>query len=220
MIAFCFYDCCWLVLLCPVIWVFVCIKSCKQKEEAQIRQLEKEFVDALKVISVSLLAGLSMENSWKEAEKEIRQLYGKSSVFYPALHKINQQVEYQIPLENALVEFAEAYDIEDVRSFAETFVYAKRSGGDYVRMIATTTDHLREKWETEQEIQIEVAGKRFEQKIMTGMPVFILLYLRVSAGDYLQALYHNLVGILVMTIALFIYGLAIYLSERIMRITF
>ncbi len=44
-------------------------------------QLAKEFVDTLRSISAALLAGFSIENAWKEAEKEILALYGEKILY-------------------------------------------------------------------------------------------------------------------------------------------
>lgn len=43
-------------------------------------QLAKEFVDTLRSISAALLAGFSIENAWKEAEKKYSHYMGKDPI--------------------------------------------------------------------------------------------------------------------------------------------
>ena len=78
-IAYLFYAS-WLgIVFFPVfIWFFMKRQKKAGEEQMQL-QLAKEFVDTLRSISAALLAGFSIENAWKEAEKEILALYGKRS---------------------------------------------------------------------------------------------------------------------------------------------
>ena len=81
-IAYLFYAS-WLgIVFFPVfIWFFMKRQKKAGEEQMQL-QLAKEFVDTLRSISAALLAGFSIENAWKEAEKEILALYGKRSYMY------------------------------------------------------------------------------------------------------------------------------------------
>ena len=74
-IAYLFYAS-WLgIAFFPVfIWFFMKRQKKAGEEQMQL-QLAKEFVDTLRSISAALLAGFSIENAWKEAEKEILALY-------------------------------------------------------------------------------------------------------------------------------------------------
>ena len=68
-------------------------------------------------------------------------------------------------------------------------------------------------------IQTEISGKKMEQKLMNLMPLFILLYVSFSFEGYLDGMYHNTLGILVMTACLAAYAGAYLLSEKIMAIS-
>jgi tight adherence protein B len=57
-----------------------------------------------------------------------------------------------------------------------------------------------------------------EQKVMNVIPLFILAYLRISSGDYLDVLYGNLFGVSVMSGCLLVYAAAIVVSERLLAI--
>jgi tight adherence protein B len=103
-------------------------------------------------------------------------------------------------------------------SFSEVFAFAKRSGGNFVTIIEGTTEHMRAKYETEREIQVLVASRKMEQKIMNVIPMLILAYLKVTSMDFLDILYGNAAGAIFMTGCLLAYGGAILLAERILRI--
>ena len=218
-ISILFYNCIWGILIMPIL--FLVIKRRKEKEATKKRQEEitRQFLDAIRVVSSALFAGFSMENAWIEAQKEIENLYGEKSILYSEISKINRKVAMSVPIEGLILDFATRTGVEDILSFAEVFRFAKRSGGDMVKIIDTTVRHMKEKQETMQEIEILIAAKRMEQKVMGVIPIFILAYLRLTSDGYLDILYGNSVGIIFMSCALGAYLFATYMAEKIMNIT-
>lgn len=217
-VAYLFFSNGYVLLLTPFTGAAVYHHIRRQGLKKQIDELSAQFLDAMRVVSTALLAGYSMENAWKEAQKETGLLYGENAMFYLELQEINHSVELNIPLEHLLESFAERSGIEDIISFSEVFAFAKRCGGDFAEIIEATTNHMYQKQEIEREIDVLVAGRRMEQKIMNLIPLLILAYLRFTSGDYLSVLYHNPIGILFMCGCLLIYLAAFYLAEKILTI--
>lgn len=217
-LAYLFYDSFRGLLLLPVLYLAIR----RSKVKAGIRrvqdELAKEFLDVLRTLSTALLAGLSMENAWSEAGREIHILYGEDSVMGRELTEINNSVRVGIPLERQLEDLAERSGNSDIASFAEVFAFAKRSGGNFVTIMEGTANHIRARFDTEREIQVLVASKRMEQKIMNVMPMFILAYLKITSAGFLDILYGNPAGVLFMSGCLLAYGMALLFAERILQI--
>ena len=75
-----------------------------------------------------------------------------------------------------------------------------------------------EKIRVEQEIDVSVAGKKMEQMVMSLVPGGMILYMQVTSEGFLNILYHNLLGMIVMTVCLGIYGFSFWLGRKIVRI--
>lgn len=217
-IAYLFYDSAWGFLLFPAVYVLLQKRGCAQGLARVQAQLGKEFLDVLRTVSSALLAGLSMENAWREAAREIEGLYGENSIMGRELVRINGKVGVNIPLEQQLEELAVRSGNADIVSFAEVFAFAKRSGGNLVTIMEGTANHIRARFETERDIQVLVAAKQLEQKIMNVVPLLILAYLKVTSIGFLDVLYRNVAGVLFMSGCLLAYGGAFLLSERLLRI--
>lgn len=216
--AYLFYRS-WIVMI--LFWIFYPVyRRRKKKQFIQKRQdiLCRQFKDSIQCVAASMAAGYSIENAFKEAYAEIRLQYGKTAWMTEELRYMASCLSLNIPLDQLLYDFANRSGLEDVRSFCEVFVFARRSGGDFIQIIRMTAARISEKNELMESIQTEISGKRMEQKIMNLMPLFILLYVDVSFGGYLDGLYHNGFGILVMTVCLAVYMAAYYMSEKIMGI--
>lgn len=216
--AYLFYRS-WVVF--AFLWGFYPIYRRRKKQQlTQKRQdiLCRQFKDSIQCAASSMAAGYSIENAFREAYAEMRMQYGPDALMTGELRYMNSCLSLNIPLEQLLYDFANRSGLEDVRSFCEVFTFAKRSGGDFMKIIHMTADRISDKNELMEAIRTEIAGKRMEQKLMNLMPLFILLYVDVSFGGYLDGLYHNPFGVLVMTVCLVVYMCAYLLSEKIMSI--
>ncbi len=217
-IAVLFYES-WLVMLLTPLCIWFLQKMWRTRLLKKRRQnLMHQFQDAMQMVSSSLLSGYSIESAWKEAETGIGQLYGEKSDMYKELQKMNQAIRLNVPIEELLEDFAKRADMEDITNFSEVFSYAKRSGGDLVNIIGNTLYHIRAKVEAENEIEVLVAGKKMEQNIMSIVPIGILVYLKVTYGDFLDPLYGNAFGVVFMTGCLAVYVGAFLLAEKILDI--
>ena len=159
-----------------------------------------------------------MEKAWIEAEKEIKMLYGNNALLYLELVEMNHSVSLNMPIEKLFLQFAGRTDLEDVIWFTEILSYGKRSGGNWRKIITSCVFRMCEKQEAKKQIEIMVAEKKLEQQIMNIIPLGILAFLQLSSWDYMSVMYHNPLGVLCMTFVLIGYALAIFLSEKILKI--
>ena len=218
-IAYLFYDSMLGIIFAPLFIAILSKLYRNSKIKDQKDRLTREFIDFLKNVSSALIAGYSIENAWVEAQKELGLLHGTKSLMYKEVSEMNRAVTINVPIEAVLEKFALRTEVDDIISFVEIFSFAKRSGGDFVGIIDSTTNRICQKYETYREIEVSLASKKMEQKIMNGIPIFILAYLRLTSADYMQVLYGNIMGITFMTVCLVMYGGAIFLSEKIINIS-
>ena len=123
-----------------------------------------------------------------------------------------------VSLVNALREFAKRIPQEDVESFVTVFSAAGKYGGDGISVIQNTVRILCDKMDVRQEILIVTAAKQFEFQVMTWIPFGIILYMRMAFPEFMQVLYGNLLGIVVMSVCLMIYLGAWLYGRKIIEI--
>lgn len=208
----------WAAILFPVIWFWQAKEDEIKKQEEKNNRLKEEFLHGITVLNASLQAGFSMENAWKEVEKETKNLYGETAELFLELKEINQKTAHNAPIEKLLLDFAYRCKVEEVIQFAELLEFGKRSGSNWKNLISTTVAHLSQRQEAIKEIEVMVAEKRMEQKVMNIVPLGLLAFLQFSAWDYMKVLYHNLFGVIWMTIFLIAYIGAILLSKNILKV--
>lgn len=213
-----FYRSFWGIVIFPI---FICLlyrKAKKDGAERQKRMLQEQFVNGIRVLNSSLQAGLAMENAWREVQKETKLMYGEDAVFYQELQEINHSVALNIPIEKLFLEFAYRAQIEDIIQFAEILDYGKRSGGNWKKIIDSTVYRISERYDAQKQIEVMVAEKKMEQQIMNMIPLGILGFLQMSAWDYMSVMFHNLFGVLCMTVFFIGYLAAILLSQKVLKV--
>ena len=166
-------------------------------------------------IASALTAGYSIENALYEAHKDMLRLYGTGSIIVNELEYFFSMLDAGAPMEAVLSDFAKRADVEDITDFSEIFILSKRSGGDFGGIIRKTVRMMKEKDDTEKEIGVILTGRKYEQKLMCVIPFGIIMYLRITSGNFLSVLYHNPLGIAVMTLCLLIYAASYLISEKL-----
>lgn len=190
----------------------------KKKLEAQKQELTLQFKAMIEALTTSLNAGYSLEHSFETARKDLLLVFDNKVSIFEELDIILSGLKMNVPLEKLLKDFGDRSSIDDIRNFANVVMAAKKSGGNLIRIIQKTVNSISDKIAVEQEIETLISAKKLEERIMMVMPYGIIFYLRVSNGDFLQVLYHNLLGVMLMTAFLILIYAAELWAAKIMEI--
>ena len=217
-VSFLFYDSFLVALLLSPYLVMYLRRKALEKNSKERRQLVTQFKDGMVAVSFALNAGYSIENSFREAVKELMTLYGSQSAIVVCFEKMLRRIKNNENIEDVLSEFAIKTQIEDIMYFADVFGYAKRSGGDLISIIKNTASTIRDKIEVDAQIQTAISGKKMESAVMAVMPFGILGYMKLSSPEFIDALYHNVIGVIFMSVCLVIIGCMNMVARRIVSI--
>lgn len=191
----------------------------KQRKKSLINKKiaygELQFKDMLIAISDGLKTGYSVENAIKSSYKDLKNIYGKECFVCKELEIAISQLKLNISTEKVLKDMAERMELKNAILFSQIFSVAKRTGGNMPEIIKNVTDDIVMKENVREEINTSITEKRLEQKVMTLIPGFIIIYISVSSPEFLKIMYESIVGKIVMTICLILYLLAYIWGERI-----
>lgn len=218
MVSFLCYDSfvMFFILLFPFLYFYLDKKQqtlCEKRKQT----LNSQFREVILAVSSHLQAGFSLENAFHEAYRDIKMLYGNDSLMARELVWVLRRVDNNESLELALSELAERSGLEDISEFVGILTIAKRSGGDIRSIILRTATIIGDKMEVKREIETMMSEKKLEQRIMQCMPFLLIGYLAFTSPGFLDSLYHNLFGVVLMTGCLGVYVFACYLSEKILQ---
>ena len=209
----------WIACLCllPVLFLFIKEKK-KELAKRQKQELSMQFKDLILAVAANQKAGYSIENAFRESYKDMEMLYSADGIICMEIRYIIAGLDNNVPLEKLIYSLGTRSGEPDIVQFADVFTIAKRSGGNITEILQKTVTVIEQKTETDKEIQLMISAKKLEQKIMNMVPFLIIFYVSSTSKGFFDVLYHNLVGVVIMTVCLGFYAAAYLMSKRMVEI--
>jgi tight adherence protein B len=221
LLIYVFYNSVWIVVPGTVAGGMFYIRyQKKERIKKRKQQLANSFKDLMESMMAALTAGYSLENSIREARRDLSLLYSKDSYIMIELCDMCRKLDLSFPVEKLFESLGERSTEEDICTFSQVLSTAHRSGGNLVKIMGQTSNNIREKIELKNEIETMISGKKLESRCMCVIPLLIILYLRIFSPGFLDPLYGNLIGACIMTVFLAIYAGGFMMAKKIMDISF
>ena len=215
-VSFLFYQSILLAILSTLVSWLLLPKFRSYLSEKRKRVMKDQFRDVLYSVSASIAAGRQMPDALQEAALNLRLIYGTDALIVRELELLSMRINgYREPEEELLKDFASRTDIEDITDFVDIYLTCRKTGGDLIKVLEKASGIITDKITIEKEIHAITAQKRFETKILTAIPLLLILVLQLLSPDYISVLYHGITGRLLMTMALVGIGAAYYISTKI-----
>ena len=218
-VVYLFYHSIWLSLAAGVMPVFVLNRYSSFLAGKRKDFLLIQFRDMLYSVSASVAAGRQLGEALEESLESLKLMYSEDS---PLLQELESMVrnmrennQHDVKL---LFQFAKRSHCEDIQNFAEVCLTCSQTGGDLVEVLRNTSEILADKMDIERQISAFTAQKRLEGRIITVMPVAVIICLDLFSPDYLNVLYTTLAGRLIMTMALAGICVAYHITDRLTKI--
>lgn len=218
MTAYLFYDT-WIAALAltPVLYIYLIlwrVQVCQEKEQ----EFREQFRVSIQTMASALNIGYSVENAVRETARDLKPLFRRGSRIRKEFERMIHQLDMNQPVEQVMSELAGRVSQEDVENFVIVFSAAKRTGGDSISILRSAVRDISDKIEAEKEIQTLLASKKLEFKVMCIIPFGILFYMRLAFPEFMQVLYGNPAGAVLMTVCLGIYAAAYRMGEKLVEI--
>jgi len=213
----CYDNILFAILLSPYIPYYLHVKRKKLMEE-QRWTLNIQFCEGINCVSSALESGYSIENAISEAYSDMKLTYAEDALIMREFRNIIHMLDNNLTVEEAFIGLADRSGLEDIKSFADIFGTAKRTGGNIMAIIKSTADIIHTRVELKRELKTVIASKKYEADIMKLIPFAMLIYLRVFSPDMVSALYGNAFGACFMTVVLVVYLILCKISDFVVKI--
>ncbi len=201
----------------PFVIVYIKLRKNDLKSEKK-KILQMQFKELCISVSSSLAAGVSLSNAIRESFKEMRGMFGETSMICHELKYVIKRIDMNMRIEEAFGRFAQRSGIEEILIFSEILNISVESGGDMIRIIKDTATEIGKKLDVEREIQSILSAKRYEQRIMNVVPLMMILYMKVTSADTMAVMYNTCLGRIIMTLCLIVYAAAYLTGKYLIRI--
>ncbi len=178
-----------------------------------------QFRDLLHSLSSAVAAGKSLENAFKEALIDLKILYPEDDTdIIVELRLISVALELNQPVSAIFQNFAERTGLDDIKDFANVLRLIDGKSSDVITVIMSSAKVINEKMEVKEEIETLLTSKKFEAKAMSLAPIALMGMLSYTSPDYMSPIFTTFAGRISVTIAVLIFVISYFLTNKIMNI--
>jgi tight adherence protein B len=108
--------------------------------------------------------------------------------------RVLQDEQLGVPLDDALMVMARRMESYDAEQVAMVMRLQREAGGNTAEVLDWVAETIRGRMELRRLVQVLTAQARISRWILTGLPLFVLVALVFTGGDYLDPLLHRTIG--------------------------
>lgn len=191
----------------------------KKKRIQKKHDVKLQFKELLQLSATGQKAGYSIENSLVNCYPDLKDMYGKESTICQLIVEISNIYKNRQSISDFFIEAGRYMDIEEISDFGQIYKIAYEKSGNISCIMEKCANSIVEKIEIENDIYMSLNEKIYELKVMNSMPFIIMTYINITSEGFFDPMYHNKLGILLMTICLSVYILSYWWGNRIIDIS-
>jgi tight adherence protein B len=108
--------------------------------------------------------------------------------------RVLQDEQLGVPLDDALMVTARRMESQDTEQIALVMRLQREAGGNTAEVLDRVAEVIRGRMELRRLVEVLTAQARISRWILTGLPIFVLLSLLFTGGDFLQPMLNSLIG--------------------------
>ena len=206
------------VLLGPV-WFFlgvVPVIALNTWVRGKARKIRNDFAEQLPenldVLASALRAGHSLANAMGVVADEAPEPSKRE------FRRVVTDEQLGIPLDEALEVTAKRMQSTDMDQVAVLALVQREAGGNTAEVLDQVTINIRARMDIRRLVKVLTTQGKFSSWVVAGVPVGVALFLLVTDPDYLDPLFHQLIGQVAGIAAIFMAVAGFYIIRRIVAI--
>jgi len=178
----------------------------------RLKKLEAQLPDAVDMIARALRAGHSFASALGMVGQEIKAPMG------PEFHTTFEEINYGVPLDEALTNLAKRVPVNDLRYFVIAVLIQRESGGNLAEILDTIGKLVRERLKLYDKIRVLSAEGRLSAWILGLLPFCTAGLILIVNPDFMKVLWTDPIGLKMIGVAMVNMVLGLIWMRKIIRI--
>jgi len=158
------------------------------KKRNRMQKFLRQLPEGLDLIARGLRAGHALTTGLKLAADNFDDPLGTE--FEETLDEIN----FGVSVPDALKNLAHRADCPDLKFFVVSVIVQRETGGNLAEIIDSIARIVRERFKFDDKLRVLSAEARFSAKVLVGLPFLILIALRFMNPEYINLLFEEPMG--------------------------
>jgi tight adherence protein B len=182
------------------------------KKRQRMQKFLRQLPEGLDLIARGLRAGHALTTGLKLAADNFDDPLGTE--FEETLDEIN----FGVSVPDALKNLAQRVDCPDLKFFVVSVIIQRETGGNLAEIIDSIARIIRERFKFDDKLRVLSAEARFSAKVLVGMPFLILIALRFMNPEYINLLFEDSMGRMMLAGAACMMVFGIFVMVRMVKI--
>lgn len=183
-----------------------------RKRRLRMRRIEQQLPEALEVMTISLRAGQSLDQTIRLTASELEAPIGDE------FRRVADEQDLGRPLEEALVLMSQRLDAcRTVRTFVVSVLVLHQTGGNLVEVLESIIDSMRQQSQYERKLDAMTAEGKMSSRILAGIPPLFAFFSYLANPDYIGSLFTDPAGQVILFIAVGLYTVGVLWVRRLTR---
>lgn len=189
----------------PLLWV-------RQKKYKRIRQFEKQFPDALDMLTNALRAGMALTGAVQVvADESPDPVAGEFAILF-------EENRLGLDMKEALHKLATRVDSAELHLFVTAVIIQRETGGNLAEILQGTAAVIRDRFRILGDVRSMTAQARLSGMILTVLPIGLAAFILVVAPEYLKGLLEDQIGRYLIGMAVLLQITGYLIMRRIVNI--
>ncbi len=189
-----------MAILLSGVMVFLPYLLLTRKKAKRIARCEEQLPEALEIMTISLRAGHSLEQTIRLTASELEAPIGEE------FRRVSEECELGLPLDDALLAMSERLKTARViRTFVVSVLVLRQTGGNLIEVMENIVETMRMQSRYMRKLHAMTAEGRSSTYMLGGLPLVFVGLVSLLSPDYLSSLFDSNFGIVIFFIALLLY---------------
>jgi tight adherence protein B len=182
------------------------------KKKRRMEKFQRQLPDAMELIARALKAGHAFTSGLRIVADEL------SDPVATEFEKTLQEINFGVGVPEALKNLPRRVDCPDLRFFIISVILQRETGGNLAEILEKIAHLIRERFKLQGHIRVLSAEGRLSGVILISLPFVIALALYVLNPRYVQTLFVDPIGKILITFALLMMVIGIFVMKRMLTI--
>lgn len=178
------------------------------------KRVEKDLVKAITIMNHSFIAGKSIMQAIETVKEEM------DGPLHYEFYKMKTELMFGLDLETVLERFYERMPLDDIQYFTTSLIVFNKTGGNIVTIFKLMEKNYYTRMELKKELEATTASARLVYRLLTILPIFMVIVITILNPSYFMILFTNILGILLLIAIMIIYIVYIVIIKKLLKIEY
>ncbi|HUP20173.1 MAG TPA: type II secretion system F family protein [Gemmatimonadota bacterium] len=184
----------------------------RRRKAKRLDAFEEAFPEAIDLLGRAIRAGHAFSTGLQMVADESPEPLATE------FRQVFEEQRFGLPLEDTLLGMADRIDLVDMRIFVTAVLIQREVGGNLAEILDNIAHTIRERFTIQRQVRVYTAQGRFTGYLLAGLPILLGLVVYTMNREYMNILFIEPVGRMMITIAAILQVMGYFVIRKIIDI--